>query len=109
MALGSRAARVFLFALGAALTLLAPFFAPGGGYGHVAGFKAALWLILAGSFLAVSLFDLPKEKGFFLSPERVTSISKEAIRTLSRPFSASADTVQTQFSLVTMPEPSFSS
>ena len=74
MGLGSRGSRLYLFLLGTVLTLAAPFFAPGGGYGHITGFKAAVYVILTGAFLCVSLFDLPKEKGFFRSPERLTAM-----------------------------------
>ncbi len=74
MALGSRSARLYLFVLATALTLAAPFFAPGGGYGHITGFKAAVYLLLTGAFLLVSLFDLPGEKGFFRSPERLLAL-----------------------------------
>ena len=67
MALGRYASRSYLFALGTAFPLAAPFFAPGGGYGHIMDFKAALYLILTAAFVLVSLFDLPREKGFFRS------------------------------------------
>ena len=70
MALGSRVSRLYLFALAVLLTLAAPFFAPGGGYGHITGFKAALYVLLTVVFLGLSLFDPPRERGLFRSPER---------------------------------------
>ena len=74
MALGSRAARLYLFALGAVFLLAAPFFAPGGGYGRITGFKAAVFAVLTAAFLLASLFDLPREKGFLRSPERLLAL-----------------------------------
>ena len=66
MALGRYASRSYLFALGTAFPLAAPFFAPGGGYGHIMDFKAALYLILTAAFVLVRLFDLPREKAQML-------------------------------------------
>ncbi len=74
MALGSRAARLYLFALGAVFLLAAPFFAPGGGYGRITGFKAAVFAVLTAAFLLANLFDLPREKGFLRSPERLLAL-----------------------------------
>ena len=74
MALGSRAARFYLFALGTAFLLAAPFFASGGGYGRITCFKAALYAALTATFLLVSLFDLPREKDFFRSPARLLAL-----------------------------------
>ncbi len=74
MALGRYASRSYLFALGTAFPLAAPFFVPGGGYGHIMDFKAALYLILTAAFVLVSLFDLPREKGFFRSPVRLLAL-----------------------------------
>ena len=74
MTLGSRVSRGYLFALGTAMVLLAPFFAPGGGYTVITGFNSALYLCLTGVFLLLSLFDLPRVKGFFRSPERALAL-----------------------------------
>ena len=83
MALGSRVSRVYLFALGTAFLLAAPFFAPGGGYGRITGFKAWAYVLLTGLFLAVSLFDLPKVRGFFRAPERWLALGYLAFCLLS--------------------------
>ena len=74
MALGRYASRSYLFALGTAFPLAAPFFASGGGYAHIMDFKAALYLALTGAFVLVSLFDLPREKDFFRSPPRLLAL-----------------------------------
>ena len=73
MGLGSRAARCYLFALATVFPLAAPFFASGGGYGHIMDFKAGLYIALTAVFLLVSLLDLPREKGFFRSADSTTT------------------------------------
>ncbi len=83
MALGSRVSRVYLFALGTAFLLGAPYFAAGGGYGSVADFKAWAYVLLTGLFLAVSLPDLPGVRGFFRSPERCLALGYLAFCLLS--------------------------
>ena len=74
MALGRYASRSYLFALGTAFPLAAPFFASGGGYAHIMDFKAALYIALTGAFVLVSLFDLPRDKDFFRSPPRLLAL-----------------------------------
>ena len=74
MALGSRAARSYLFVLGTVFPLAAPFFASGGGYGRIMDFKASLYLALTAAFVLISLFDLPRERGFFRSPPRLLAL-----------------------------------
>ena len=87
MSLGSRAARLYLFALGTAFLLAAPFFASGGGYGCITGFKAAVYVVLTGAFLLISLFDLPRSKGFFRSPARLLALGYLFFCLLSAVFS----------------------
>ncbi len=73
MSLGSRTAKLYLLSL-CVFILAAPFFAPGGGYGRMTGFKASLYAVLTAAFLLVSLPDLRREKGFFRSPARCLAL-----------------------------------
>ena len=73
MALGSRTAKLYLLSL-CVFILAAPFFAPGGGYGRMTGFKASFYAVLTAAFLLVSLPDLRREKGFFRSPARCLAL-----------------------------------
>ncbi len=74
MSLGSRAARIYLFALGAVFLLAAPFLAPGGGYTCITGFKAALYVLLTAAFLPFCLVGKGGGPGFFRAPERLLAL-----------------------------------
>ena len=64
MKLGSRAAEAYVLLAGTAFLLLAPCFAPEGGYASMTAFKAGLYAVLTLFFLLVSLPDLPRPKAF---------------------------------------------
>lgn len=74
MKLGSRTAEGYVLLMGTAFLLLTPWFAPGGGYGSITGFKAWLYLVLTGLFLLLSLGDLPRCPGFLRSPPRLLAM-----------------------------------
>ncbi len=69
MRLGDRAAEGYALLLGTAFLLAAPFFAQGGGYTRMSGFKAAAYAALTLPFL-LTAWGRPRLSGFFRAPER---------------------------------------
>ncbi len=70
MRLGDRTAEAYVLLGSTVFLWAAPFFAAGGGYSRITGFKAAVYAALTFLFL-LSALDLPRFSGFFRAPERV--------------------------------------
>ncbi len=87
MGLGDKAAKAYLFVLCAAFPLAAPWFAPGGGYGGIADFKAAAWAVLTGAFLLAGVPDPPKLRKLTRSPARLLALGYFLLCLLSSLFS----------------------
>lgn len=69
---GDRVAEGYVLLMGTVFLLAAPFFAAGGGYSCMTGFKAAVYAALTAAFLAASLLaDRKGLRDFPKSPERL--------------------------------------
>lgn len=74
MRLGDRTAEGYTLLLSSAFLLAAPYFAAGGGYTRISGFKALLYVLLTLPFLLTGFMDRPGLRALTRGPERVLTL-----------------------------------